>query len=75
MDICTFNDHYFNPLLQKDNPSKEANKTIGLLGDFNIDQLNFDTSEHISTFLNGLSSNYCNPRFLYLPEYLIKVKL
>ena len=39
MDICTFNDHYLNPLL--DNLSKESNKTIALLGDFNIDPLNF----------------------------------
>ena len=43
MDLCTFNDHYLNPLL--DNLSKEANKTIVLLGDFNIDLLNFDTLE------------------------------
>ena len=48
MDICTFNDHYLNPLL--DNLSKEANKTIVLLGDLNIDQLNFDTSDHVSIF-------------------------
>ena len=34
MDICTFNEHYRNPLL--DNLSKEANKAIVLLGDFNI---------------------------------------
>ena len=50
MDICTFNDHYLNPLL--DNLSKEANKTIVLLGDFNIDLLNFDTSEYVSSFLD-----------------------
>ena len=55
MDICTFNDHYLNPLL--DNLSKEANKTIVLLGDFNIDLLNFDTSEYVSTFLDDLASN------------------
>ena len=40
MDI---NDHYLNPLL--DNLSKEANKIIALLGDYNIDLFNFDTSE------------------------------
>ena len=32
MDICTFNDHYLNLLL--DNLSKESNETIDLLGDF-----------------------------------------
>ena len=41
MDICIFNDHYLNLLI--DNLSKEANKTIVLLGDFNNDLLIFDT--------------------------------
>ena len=60
MDICTFNDHYLNPLL--DNLSMEANKTIVLLGDFNIDVLNFDTSEHVSTFQDDLASNSLQPQ-------------
>ena len=55
MDICTFNHHHPNPLL--DNISKEINKKIVLLGDFNIDLLNFDTSEHVSTSLDDLASN------------------
>ena len=42
MDTCTFNDHNLN--LSLDNLSKKANKTIVLIGDFNIDLLNFDTS-------------------------------
>ena len=42
MNICTFNNHYFNPLLH--NPYKEDNKTIVLLDDFKTDLLNFDTS-------------------------------
>ena len=54
MDICTFNDHYLNPLL--DNLSKEANKTTALLSDFNIDLLNYDTSEYVS-FLDDLASH------------------
>ena len=33
IDICTFNDHYLNPLF--DNLSKEANKTIVFPGEFN----------------------------------------
>ena len=57
MDICTFNVHYFNPLL--DNLSKEANKTIFLLGDFNI-----DTSEYVSTFLDDLASNLLQTQIL-----------
>ena len=60
MDICKFHDHYLNPLL--DNLSKKANKTIFLLGDFNIDLLNFDTSEYVSTFLDDLASNSLQPQ-------------
>ena len=59
MDICTFNDYYLNLLLN--NLSKETNKAIVLLGYFNIDLLNFDTSEHVSTFLNNLSSDSLQP--------------
>ena len=62
MDICTFNDHYLSPVL--DNLSKESNKTIVLPGDFNIDLLNFDTSEHVSTFLGDLASNSVQPQIL-----------
>ena len=62
MDICTLNDHYLNPLL--DNLSKEANKSIVLLGDFNTDLLNFDTSDHVSTFLDDLGSNSLQPQIL-----------
>ena len=62
MDICTFNDHYLNPLL--DNLSKEANKTIVLLVEFNIDLLNCDTSEYVSTFLDDLASNSLQPKIV-----------
>ena len=62
MDICTFNDHYLNPLLH--NLSKEANKTIVLQVDFNIDLLNFDTSKYVSTFLDDLASNSLQPQIL-----------
>ena len=55
MDICIFNYHYLNSLI--DDLSKETNKKIVLLGDFNIDLLNFDTSEHVSTFLDDIASN------------------
>ena len=55
MGIFIFNYHCLNPLL--DNLSKEFNKTIVLLGDFNIYLLNFDTLEHVSTFLDDLAYN------------------
>ena len=60
--IRTFNDHCPNPLL--DNLSKEANKIIVFLGDFNIALLNFDTSENASTFLDDLESNSLQPQIL-----------
>ena len=62
------------PLL--DNLSKEPNKAIALLGDFNIDLLNFDTSQHLSTFLDDLASNSLQPQIL-LPTRIsiITVKL
>ena len=62
MGICIFNYDYLNPLL--DNLSKEFNKTIVLLGDFNIDLLNFDTLEHASTFLDDLTYNLFQPQIL-----------
>ena len=71
--IYTFNDHYFNPLL--DNLSKKANKTTVLIGDFNNDLLNLDTSEYISTFLDDTPGICYNPEFFYQPEYLRTVKL
>ena len=62
MDICTFNDHYLNPLLEK--LSKENDKKSFLIVDFNIDLLKFDSSEHINKFINDLSSNCLHRQFL-----------
>ena len=68
-DTCSFNDHYLNLLL--DNLSKRANKIIVLLGDFNIDLLNFDTSEQLITFLYDLNSNSLQLQIL-LPNKISK---
>ena len=64
MDIWKCNHHYLNPLL--DNLSKEANKTIVLLGEFHIELLNFDTSEQVSTFPDDLASNSLQPQ-IFVP--------
>lgn len=69
MNICTFNDHYFNRLL--DNLSRSADKEIILLGDFKIALLNFDTSVHFSTFLDDLVSNLLQSQIL-LPTRISK---
>ena len=62
MDICTFNDHYLNPLLEK--LSKEQNKKIFLIGDFNIDLLNFENSEYINQFIDDITSASLQPQIL-----------
>ena len=62
MDICTFNDHYLNPVLEK--LSKENDKKVFIIGDFNIDFIKFDTSEHINKFINDLFSNCLYPQIL-----------
>ena len=62
MNICTFDDHCPSPLL--DNLSKEANKIIVFLGDFNIALLSFGTLENVSTFLDDLESNSLQPQIL-----------
>ena len=69
MNICTFNDHYFNRLL--DNLSRSADKEIILLGDFKIALLNFDNSVHFSTFLDDLVSNLLQSQIL-LPTRISK---
>ena len=58
MNIGTLNDHCLNPLLNK--VSKKANKTIFLLGSFNIELSNLDTSKYVSTFLDDLPTRMCN---------------
>ena len=74
MGICIFNDYYLNLLLN--NLSKEANKAIVLLGYFNIGLLNFDTSEHVSTFLDNLASDSLQPQILLSTRiFFITIKL
>ena len=55
MDISTFHCLYLKLLSEK--LSKEANKTVFLLRDFNGDLLNFDTLVHVNSFLNDVTSN------------------
>ena len=54
MDLNEFNDYYINNLLDK--LSKE-NKTVFLLGDFNIDLLNYSQHSLTNEFLGSLSSH------------------
>ena len=61
MNIDEFNHDYLNELLDK--LSKE-NKTKFLLGDFNINLLNYDIHPPASDFLDSLSSHYFLPHSL-----------
>ena len=61
MNINEFNNDYLNELLDK--LSKE-NKTIFLLGDFNINLLNYNIHPPTNEFLDSLSSHYFLPHIL-----------
>ena len=61
MKINEFNDDYLNEILYK--LSKE-NKTTFLLGDFNINLLNYDIHHPTNEFLDSHSSYYFLPHIL-----------
>ena len=61
MKINELNDDYLNELFGK--LSKE-NKTIFLLGDFNINLLNYDINPPTNEFLDCLSSHYLLPHIV-----------
>ena len=54
MDLNEFNYYYLNPLLEK--LAKEQ-KTVFLLGDFNVDTLKYEQHKATNEFLDSLSSN------------------
>ena len=61
MDLSEFNEDYISPLLEK--LSKE-NKNIFLLGDFNIDLLQYNHHSPTNEFLDSLASNCILPHIL-----------
>ena len=54
MSLSEFNDHYLKKLL--DRLSRE-NKSIFLLGDFNVNLLNYDTDTNTNEFLDSLTTH------------------
>ena len=64
MDLDEFNDNYLNTLLDK--ISKE-NKSVFLLGDFNVDLLKYDKHAPTNEFLDSLSWTH----FLHICFYHI----
>ena len=61
MDINEFNDDYLNELL--DILSKDKNNIV-LLGDFNLNWLNYDIHPPTNECLESLSSHYFLPHIL-----------
>ena len=61
MDLDEFNDNYFNTLLDK--ISKE-NKSVFLLGDFNVDLLKYDKHAPTNEFLDSLSAHMFLPHIV-----------
>ena len=54
MDLNEFNDYYLNKLLQK---RSSENKSVILLGDFNVDLMKYDNHLSTNEFLDSLSSH------------------
>ena len=65
MDVTYFNKNYLNPVLDK--LSKES-KQVFLLGDFNIDLLNYNDHQPTNEFLDYLASNSFLPYILQPPR-------
>ena len=61
MEFADFNCNYLNKLLE--NISKEQ-KSIFLLGDFNVNLLNYNENNEINQFLDSLASNRFIPLIL-----------
>ena len=61
MDLTDFNSNYLNNLLEK--ISKEQ-KSVFLLGDFNINLLNYNVHNPTNEFLDSLASNSFLPYIL-----------
>ena len=61
MDLADFNCHYLNKLLE--NISKEQ-KSIFLLGDFNVNLLNYNEHNQTNEFLDSLACNSFIPSIL-----------
>ena len=62
IQVNNFTNDIIRSLLEKLN--KESSKKIFLLGDFNIDLLQYETSEPVINFVDTLSSNFLSPLIL-----------
>ena len=65
MSLTDFNCNYLNKLLE--NISKKQ-KSVFLLGDFNVNLLNYNEHNQTNEFLDSLASNSFIPLILQQPE-------
>ena len=63
MDITDFNCNYLNTLIENLKNSKEQ-KSVFLLGDFNVNLLNYNEHNQTNKFLDSLASNSFIPLIL-----------
>ena len=54
MEISDFNKYYLSNVIEK---LSLENKKIVLLGEFNVDLLNYDSNQDVSDFLDTMHSN------------------
>lgn len=66
MSLSEFNSDFLSPLLDK---VTLENKTIVLLGDFNVNLLNMNTNNNISNFLDIMGNN------LILPQIILPTRI
>ena len=69
MDLNEFNCHYLNALLEK--LAKEQ-KTVFLVGDFNVDSLKYEQHKATNEFFDSLSSNTFLP-YIIQPTSLLSM--
>ena len=70
MDLNEFNCHYPNALLEK--LAKEQ-KTVFLVGDFNVDSLKYEQHKATNEFFDSLSSNTFLPYIIQPTSLLLMI--
>ena len=70
MDLNEFNCHYLNALLEK--LAKEQ-KTVFLVGDFNVDSLKYEQHKATNEFFDSLSSNTFLPYIIQPTSLLLMI--
>ena len=70
MDLNEFNCHYLNALLEK--LAKEQ-KTVFLVGDFNVDSLKYEQHKATNEFFDSLSSNTFLPYIIQPTSWLLMI--